>query len=300
SARLRSFIRMSYPLYLLIGAILYSLGAGLARYLGVPVRWDVFWIGLLWVIFFQASGHYLNAYFGETPAVGVEFRSPFRGAGDAFEPGNLPRQVALWSAYACLAVTASLTVLMERTVPLDSIAVLLILIAIGVIGYTIPPFRGFTFSYRELIVSVWMGGLIPALSFLMQEGELHRLIATISLPLVALHFALTLVFGLEDFALDIRYQAPSFLVRIGWQEGMNLHNYLIGGAYLLILAGLLFNFPWQIAWPILLTLPLAAYQVWNMVKIARGGKPLWRSLQVTAIALFVTVSYLAAFGFWIR
>jgi 1,4-dihydroxy-2-naphthoate octaprenyltransferase len=145
-----------------------------------------------------------------------------------------------------------------------------------------------------------MGSLVPAFAYQLQTGELHRLIATISLPLVALHLAVTLVFGLEDFALDIRYEIPSFLVRIGWQDGMNLHNYLIGGTYLLILAGLLFNLPLQVAWPILVTLPLAGYQIWNMLKIARGGKPLWRSLEVAASALFLAVSYLAAYGFWTR
>ena len=42
---LRLFMRMSRPLFLLGGILVYALGVGIARYLGSPVDWDLYLVG---------------------------------------------------------------------------------------------------------------------------------------------------------------------------------------------------------------------------------------------------------------
>ncbi|MDX1437782.1 MAG: hypothetical protein R3335_13290 [Anaerolineales bacterium] len=231
----------------------------------------------------------------------MTFASPLRGAAEIIGPEKLPRQVVLWGSYLFLAITASLTVLLIASAPLNpaSLIVLLLLVS-GVFFYAVPPFRQLTFSYHELLLTIWIAGLIPALGFLLQVGQFHRLIAMTTFPLAAVHLAMVLIYSLEDFALDMKYELPSFLARIGWQEGMNLHNFLIIGAYVLVLAALIFGMPLAIALPILVTVPLGGFLVWNMLIISRGAKPNWRSLEITAIALFLAMTYLATYGFWTR
>ncbi|MGA7192753.1 MAG: hypothetical protein WBW94_03915 [Anaerolineales bacterium] len=45
--RLVTILRLSRPLYLLLAALTYILGAGIARYLGKPQVPTSFWLGLL-------------------------------------------------------------------------------------------------------------------------------------------------------------------------------------------------------------------------------------------------------------
>jgi 1,4-dihydroxy-2-naphthoate octaprenyltransferase len=301
SLHLRLFIRLSFPVFLLSGLICYILGAGIVHYLGQPFDWGVFWIGLFWTFFLEAGGIYLNAYFMDRPFIDFPFHSPFRGARGVFGPEKLPRQVALWAAYVSLAFTASLTVLIFRFArPNPTTTLILVLLVVGVIIFTTPPFRQITLSYHELIISIWIGAFLPSAAYLLQVGQFHRLISMISFPLVAFHLAMVIVFSLEDFAQDIRYEIPSFLVRIGWQTGMNLHNFLVIAAYILILVAVVSGFPRAIALPLLITIPLGAFQIWNFLKISRGGKPYWRSLKISAVSLFIAVVYLTSYGFWTR
>ena len=71
---LRLFIRLSRPPLLLIAALLYFLGAGVARYLGVSIDWGTYFVGQAWLVLVQFVIHALNEYF-EMP---VEQRNPGR------------------------------------------------------------------------------------------------------------------------------------------------------------------------------------------------------------------------------
>ena len=62
---IRTFLKLTRPVLLLGGIGLSFLGAGIARYLGRPIDWDLFNAGLLWVILIQLAAHYLNEYFDE-------------------------------------------------------------------------------------------------------------------------------------------------------------------------------------------------------------------------------------------
>ena len=61
----RNLLRKSHPLLLLDAALLYTLGVGIARYLGAYIDTNAFALGLVWVLSLQLSVHYLYAYFAE-------------------------------------------------------------------------------------------------------------------------------------------------------------------------------------------------------------------------------------------
>jgi 4-hydroxybenzoate polyprenyltransferase len=65
--KLLLFIRLSRPHFLVGGALMYALGAGVSRYLGTPVNWGWFFLGHVWITLLQLSTHYLNEYF-DAPA----------------------------------------------------------------------------------------------------------------------------------------------------------------------------------------------------------------------------------------
>jgi hypothetical protein len=50
----------------------------------------------------------------------------------------------------------------------------------------------------------------------------------------------------------------------------------------------------------LLTLPVAAYQIFMLNNIAAGAKPIWPALNVAAAAVFGLTAYLITLTLWLR
>ncbi len=89
------------------------------------------------------------------------------------------------------------------------------------------------------------------------------------------------------------------MVRIGWERGIPLHNILILAFYLLIGVAVLTGLPWSLSWPVLLTLPVGLFLIWQMLQLAAGAKPRWKLLRYTAVGLLVVILYLYMLGLWI-
>jgi len=298
---IRLFIIASRPLFLLGGILAYALGVGIARYLGAEVNWTLYLLGQAWVTTLQLSAHYLNEYFDAPADTLNENRTPFSGGSGAVGAGKLSRQVMLLSSAACLAVTASLTVLLLKDAKLSpAILLIMILSFLGAFFYSAPPIRLATTGYGELTTSILVANLLPAFSFMLQMSELHRLVAMSTFPLTALHLAMMLAFELPDYAFDVKTRKRTLMVRLGWRIGMTLHNVLIFSAYILLLLAMSFGMPYAIVVPAMLTFPLGLLQIWQMRRIARGVKPNWNALTLTPLALFAAVTYLLAFAFWTR
>ncbi len=301
SETIKLFIRMSRPLFLLGAVLLYALGVGIAHYLGNEIDWSVYLLGQAWVTLIQLATHYLNEFYDAPSDVNNPNRTPFSGGSGAVGPGKLAPNVPLFAAAACLAIAASLTVLLinSRALTVQSILVMG-LIFLGALFYSIPPVKLASSGYGELTTSIIVANLVPALAFLLQVGELHRLVAMATFPLTTLHLVMILAFELPDFATDIRYGKTTLLVRMGWQSGMTLHNVLILFSFLLLGLAMLLGMPIPIGFPAFLTLPLGVLQIWQMRRISEGAKPNWQTLTLTAIILFGMTAYLLAVGIWTR
>jgi 1,4-dihydroxy-2-naphthoate octaprenyltransferase len=298
---LRLLFRLARPLFLLGSALLYSLGLGIARYLGRDLDGSIALLGLSWVLALQLSTHFLNEFFDAPVDIYNLNRTWFSGGSGALGSAGLPRMFAIWASAFCLTLTASLSVLLFQFAhPSPGVVVLLVLIFLGAIFYSLPPVHLARSGYGELTTSIVVANLVPALAFSLQAGELHRLLALTTMPLTALHLAMMLALELPDYATDLKHEKQTLMVRAGWQMGMQLHNGMILTAYVLLGLSILAGMPPKIALPAYLTLPLGLFQIWQIHRIRQGGRPYWQGLTLTAVALFGAVVYLLTYGFWVR
>jgi 1,4-dihydroxy-2-naphthoate octaprenyltransferase len=126
------FIRLSRPHFILGAALLYALGAGIVRYLGTPIDWGLYFLGLVWVTFIQLSTHYLNEYFDSPVDVENEHRTPFSGGSGTIGKEKLSRETALYAGVICLALAAYFTLVIIRSAQVNAALVItLVLIFLG-------------------------------------------------------------------------------------------------------------------------------------------------------------------------
>ena len=200
-----------------------------------------------------------------------------------------------------LTILASLTVILIDRAPSSPLLVIILVLGFaGAFFYSMPPIRLASSGYGELTTSILVSFLVPAFAFLLQTGELHRLLMISSLPLTALHLAMMLVFEFPDYATDIKFEKKTLLVRVGWERGMVLNNLLILSAFLLLGIAAIVGVPSGIVLPSFLFLPFGLLQIWQLRIIAAGGKPNWTLVGLIAVVLFAGVAYMLAFALWVR
>lgn len=296
----RNLLRISRPLLLLDAALVYVLGVGIARYLGATVDADIFALGLAWILSLQLGAHYLYAYFRQTNLANSPFAQ--RAMDLEHEKGRqrwVDRDLPLWIGFASLTLTTSFTLLLMRSGQVSGGSYLVMaLITLGAIASALPPLRLAETVYRGLVPSILLANFVPALAFMLQEAELHRLVSMSTFPLILLHYAMLLVFEFQAYAQDMKQERPMLLVVLGWQRGMRLVNLLILSTFLLFGISMLVGLPNNVAWPTFLGLPLGLFLIWYLTRIAEGAKPHWRALNLSAILTYSLTVYLLSLSFW--
>jgi len=293
----RLFLRLSRPLFLLGGALLYSLGAAIASFLGKPLDLYLYLFGQGLVTSLQLTTHFLLAYY--QPRLEEEDQPvSFSNARGAYGHAGLPRQATFYIAIAFLVLAATLVsiLLVGRQVPLLAWFILLF-IFLGTFFYNTPPIRLYTSGYGELTTSLVMAGLIPTFCFALQTGELHRLLLMTTTPLVALHFATMIALELPNYASNIKWDKRTLMVRLGWVTAMRLHDLAILFAIVSFTVASFNGLPRRVTIGALIALPLAAAQIWQMDRIRRGYPARWRTLTNGALGLFGLTAYLELIGY---
>jgi 1,4-dihydroxy-2-naphthoate octaprenyltransferase len=291
--QLVNLLRLSRPFNIIFAVLTYVLGAGIARYLGISHNLVVFWLGLGGISLAQFSmGLLAEAHRPvQQPSDNDEHRA---------ERVNLRNEALIVSisALAAMAVIAILLVLEEAFSPVVMLFLGLSLVAVLV--YAVPPLRLVDAGFGEFTLAVHIAMIAPALGFVLQEGEYHRLVAIISFPLTLLALAYFLILDFPTFAVDEKFDRRTLLRSMGWQRAVPLHHGLILGAYALFASALFFGLAWGLVWPALLTLPFAILQIFWMQNISQGAKPIWTLVTVNALAVFGLTAYLLTFAFWLR
>lgn len=292
------FIRDSQPLVLLAGFLLYALGSGIFVYLGYTLDWSRYWLGQGCVTLLQLSSYYLKAYY-DAPSDAAARRNATRPRDPLDAPESLPRPVLLQAALTTLTIGAIVTVLLvaQGAMNLPTLFILGTAFLLSFF-YAVPPLRLVDSGYGELSEAFLVMNLVPALAFLFQAGSIHRLLAMLTFPLTALYLAMKLAISFSHYASDLKQDRKTLLVRMGWQRGMNFHNLLILGAYLLYGVATLLDLPWSLTWPPLLTLPFGLFQIWQMRQIANGASPRWRLLTFTAVSVVGLSAYFLTLALW--
>jgi 1,4-dihydroxy-2-naphthoate octaprenyltransferase len=292
------FIRLSRPIFLLGGALLYGLGIAIARYLGRPIDLTTYLLGQATVTFIQLMTHYLNEYFNSELDRNNEARTIFTGGSDVLGADGLPRSAALYAAAFSLALVACMVLLLILNTEVPFLGwTMMILIFLGAFFYNMPPLSLMTSGFGEITTSFVVAGLLPAFAYTLQTGELHRFLIMSTTPLIALHFAMLLVFELPDYALDSKYEKRNLLVRAGWSIAMRLHDYAIVFAVISFVVAFFLGLPGRIVGGTLIAVPLAIAQIWQMDRIRQGYPVKWQTIIYGAVALFTLTTYFELIGF---
>jgi 1,4-dihydroxy-2-naphthoate octaprenyltransferase len=293
---LREMLRLARP-WLLAGTLLfYAIGAGIAHFLGTRIDLAVYILGQACVLLLALISAYLSEYFAmlEYPVL----KRGQNGANRAEEFLRL-RNALVQAAAVALTVGAVLTVMLFARGAVNLPAILFLGTAfLLAFFYAVPPMRLARSGYGELVTALFLTGITPALAYALQTGETHRLLILLTFPLTAICIAMLLANDLETYYTDIKDGRKTLMVAVGWQRGMSLHNILVLFSYLLVGLAAVLKLPWPLAWPMLATMPVGLFQIWQMWQINNGVKPRWRLLRMTAYASFGIMAYLVAFALW--
>src|ERR1043166_7669897 len=171
----RNLLRLSRPLYLLLAALTYFLGASIGNYLGKPFRTDSFWLGLIAVLLAQASMNLLAEVFrpDNEPILANETR----------KDRLTFRNNALYVSVAALTANAVIAFLLYQNNHLSVIAFLFLLLSLLlVLTYSIPPFRFINRGFGELVLAAHLAYVIPSIAYILQSDETHRFLL-VTVPL---------------------------------------------------------------------------------------------------------------------
>jgi len=292
------FIRLSRPIFLLGGALLYGLGGAIARFLGRPIDLTTYLLGQTTITLVQLMSQYLNEYFNAERDHNNENRSALTGGSGVLGSQGLPRRTALYAAAFSLALVACLILILILNAEVPFLAwMILILIFLGAFFHNMPPLSLITSGFGEITTSFVVAGLLPAFAYTLQTGEIHRFLIMSSTPLIALHFAMLIVFELPDYASDTKYKKRNLLVRASWPIAMRLHDYAIFFAVVSFVVAFFLRLPGRVAGGALIAVPLAIAQIWQMDRIRQGYPARWRTLTYGAMSLFGLTAYLELIGF---
>jgi len=297
--KLFAFIRLSRPIFLGGGIILYALGALIARFEGYTLELGIYLVGQLFVTSLQLMTHYLNEYWDVEVDHLSTSRTMFSGGSGVLAEGGLSRKTAYMAAMVSLAVgsgAAAWLILQYHAGP--SVWAVMALIFLGAYFYSSPPLSLVGRGYGELTTSVVVAGLVPTLGHLLQADQPSWLILLAVVPLVALHYAMIVAFEFPDLASDEAAGKRTLLVRLGRQRGAWVHNALLVLVFGLVLVLSFLGLPMLVAISTTITLPLALWQVIAVVRIGMGKPMHFGWFTFGAVSLFAITSSLMALGFW--
>ncbi|HAV75946.1 MAG TPA: hypothetical protein DCX53_01185 [Anaerolineae bacterium] len=285
-------IKLLSPLRLILAALTYSFGAGIADYLGRPFLSAPFWLGMVAVLLAQLTMSLLPEIFrldveplseNETPAERYKLRY------------NI--------LYVSLASLASIVLIVyglftTKQLPPSSIFFLALTLLI-IIAYAIPPLRFVNRGFGEILLAAQLAYVVPSLAFVLQAGDLHRFLA-LTIPLTLLAFSYFVALNFQSYQQDQKYGRVTFLVRLGWERVVPLHHLFLLTAYILLITAPAIGLSLSLIWSAFLTLPFALYQILQLRNISLGLPPNWTILHATALAVFGLTTYFLAISFWIR
>jgi 1,4-dihydroxy-2-naphthoate octaprenyltransferase len=288
-----NLLKLSRPLYVLLGALTYIFGASIAKYLAIPFQPVTFWLGLIGVILAQISMSLLAEVYRPENEPIVE--------NETLATRKTVRDSSLYVSIASLAAMSVIAFILYLDKLLAFPAFLFLALSLLlVITYSMPPIRLLNRGLGEFMLAAHVGYVIPSIGFLFQANEYHRLLPALAIPLTALAFAYFLILDFPSYASDQKYQRRTMLRLLSWERAVPFHHSLIVAAYVLFFAPILLGISLKLIWPAFLTLPFALFQIAQLRAIALGNRPNWPLLTATALAVFGLTAYFLTLTFWLR
>ncbi len=292
---LNTILRLTRPTHLLLALLTYGLGLGIARYLG----------GLLQPLLQIAGGLMLLLLLAASSLL-IEY---FRPLNEPILPGEMlrgqeretlrPLLLNMSAAFIATAALLAFLLYWQGHLPVSD-ALLVVLYILLCLSLAVPPLRLVERGIGEIITAFLLSGLTPAISFLMVFPNLHPFLTGFTFPLFLLALAWQLAISFEQYPDHLKYQRRVLLIRLTWQRAVHVHNGLLITAYFFLSSLPFLGIQFSFAWPALLTLPIAAWQILMLRNIAEGAKPVWSALNIAATIVFGLTAYLVTITFWLR
>jgi 1,4-dihydroxy-2-naphthoate octaprenyltransferase len=279
--------------YFVILSLAYTLGAGLACYLGENIDMSVFLLGYTSLLPLFISTFLLQIY----------FQSFERSSTLDPDPARLVvvRRSLLQFSFACLTVSALLTTLLVLAGAIRTQAgILLVVLVLFLIVYAIPPFAAYKKGFGEVLLALSLANLIPIYTYLLFGNDYHKIVPLVTLPLACLAIAWLLAENFSTYSLDMTNKRLSLLIWLTWERGVQVHHIILFLALLILLALPLIGVPWTLLWSLALVLPLYLAQIYWLQRIVSGRKPAWKAFIALVSSTFSLVLYLLSLSFWIR
>jgi 1,4-dihydroxy-2-naphthoate octaprenyltransferase len=211
--RVRAFVRLARPAFLIGGFAGFGLGAAVARYDGYPLGVTAYFWGQLMVTAFHLMVHFANDYFDQaTDALAT--RTPWSGGSGVLPAGALPPWVALVAARVCAAAGLLVTL---RYALAGEVAIALIALAIAGLAwaYSAPPLRLLARGLGELDAIAVVALLVPLAGYATFAHALDGHAVLAALPGACAMFAMMLSVEIPDVAADAATGKRNLVVRWG-------------------------------------------------------------------------------------
>jgi 1,4-dihydroxy-2-naphthoate octaprenyltransferase len=269
----------------------YGFGVALAASAGAHIEPAQALLGQLAVTATQLVAQYANEYYDqETDRLNAGGRTRFSGGSGVLAANLAAPNVARNAALACATVSLAATAVIAFRLPVAGLIGVVLLF--GSWFYSAPPLSAMGSGFGELWASVIVAVLTPLLGYVMQTGHLSSRVIVLCLPLLALEWAMLLVFELPDRFADERAGKRTLAVRLGARTVARLHNILIIAAFALL--AILYVAPGShygdgepapLRLAPLALMPLGLVQIATVTTKARSETSRWGSAAFGALAL---------------
>ncbi len=277
------FIKLTRPIFLVGGMMLYLLGTALALKEGASFHLARFMTGQFLVTAIQLMTHYGNEYYDQhADSLNDEGRTWFSGGSGVLVEGALSPGL-VWRAAKIFALLAVIMLIVAGM----QVPIMFLLGALSLLTawfYSAPPLSLVSTGWGELSASLVVAGLVPLVGYTMQVASISPVLLMICLPLVCIHLAMLVAFQVPDWKADRQAGKQTLSVRLGLRAAGRIHNLALGlGFGLLFIMGVNNWHGAKFTW---LAIPLA---LWQGVRIrqyieARSRRYLW--LTMPAVGLF--------------
>ena len=276
---------------IILSVVGYAIGGGFVSYIGIPLNFKLFWLGLIIVVLFSICTDTLTCF----------FKSKTLKDGRKLKELILIKNTLLILSLSLLTLGAILSVQLYSSLNSGlSLWLVLGIFFVILILSAIPPFSFNEKGYGELLITIRVVALTPSFACLLLMNELHSTLFLITFPAFFLVLAYFLAQSLENFYEDVKTQNHTLMTNLGWKFGMKIHNYFLLFTYLLYGLASLLGLSGILSLPAWLSLPISGIQFWEMWRIGEGYKPRWKLLKISSLGSISVLAYFLLFIFWLR
>ncbi len=178
---------MARPHFVAGSAIVYFVGALVARSETHALNWTALGVGLavMWLV--QIATHFFNEYFDQLTDALNTHRTLFSGGSGILSRGLVSPRTVLWAGTSALllAIMLFLGLIPQPTIGLTTVVIFGLAIS-GAIGYSTPPLALANRGWGELDTSLIAGILAPFFGYNLQTGRVSVTLLWTCLPLAPL------------------------------------------------------------------------------------------------------------------